>query len=180
MRQPVRRCSRTERTTSDSVGGEGSNDPAEVERALSVLTTEHYALQMIRSATVFDAGNRAGHYLTTVSAALVALGLISQVASPRRLAVLVMLIFFCLYLIGLTAALRAVESSIEDVRCGLAIGRIRSYYRAAVPAASAHLTPRQWSGELGVAHRGGHRGPVSVSASPSQPEHWSALPEPSV
>jgi len=96
--------------------------------ALTILTTEHYTLQMVRTATIADATGRAGHLLTTISASMIALGFVAQIVSPRVLLTLVLVIFSGLFLIGLATLFRAVELVIEDVQAGLGINRIRHVY----------------------------------------------------
>jgi hypothetical protein len=102
----------------------------EVDRtsALTILTTEHYTLQMVRTATITDATGRAGHLLTTISASMIALGFVAQVVSPRMLLTLMLVIFTGLFTIGLATLFRTVELTIEDVQAGLGINRIRHIY----------------------------------------------------
>src|SRR5687768_11913843 len=96
--------------------------------ALTILTTEHYTLQMVRTANIADATGRAGHLLTTISASMIALGFVAQVVSPRVLLTLMVVICSGLFLIGLATLFRAVELVIEDVQAGLGINRIRHVY----------------------------------------------------
>ncbi|WP_189251978.1 hypothetical protein [Lentzea flava] len=96
--------------------------------ALTILTTEHYTLQMVRTATITDATGRAGHLLTTISASMIALGFVAQVVPPPVLLTLVLVVFSGLFLIGLATLFRTVELSIEDVQAGLGINRIRHVY----------------------------------------------------
>jgi hypothetical protein len=110
-----------------------------VDRMLTVLTTEHYALQMIRGSTVFEASNRAGQYFATLSAVLIALGLAAQVVPTRVLLGLSCGLFSGVYVIGLITFSRAIESAIEDLRCGMGINRIRHYYQEAAPSAAPYF-----------------------------------------
>ena len=96
--------------------------------ALTILTTEHYTLQMVRTATITDAASRAGHLLTTISASMIALGFVAQVVSPQVLLMLTLVICIGLFLIGLATLFRTVELTIEDVQAGLGINRIRHVY----------------------------------------------------
>ncbi|NKE62370.1 hypothetical protein FXN61_38805 [Lentzea sp. PSKA42] len=96
--------------------------------ALTILTTEHYTLQMVRTATIADAASRAGHLLTTISASMIALGFAAQVVSPQVLLTLMLVIFTGLFLVGLVTLFRTVELTIEDVQAGLGINRIRHVY----------------------------------------------------
>jgi hypothetical protein len=96
--------------------------------ALTILTTEHYTLQMIRTATITDAASRAGHLLTTISASMIALGFVAQVVPLKVLLTLMLVIFTGLFAIGLATLFRTVELTIEDVQAGLGINRIRHIY----------------------------------------------------
>jgi hypothetical protein len=96
--------------------------------ALTILTTEHYTLQMVRTATITDASSRAGHLLTTISASMIALGFVAQVVSPQVLLTLTLVICVGLFLVGLATLFRTVELTIEDVQAGLGINRIRHVY----------------------------------------------------
>lgn len=96
--------------------------------ALTILTTEHYTLQMVRTATITDAASRAGHLLTTISASMIALGFVAQVVPLKVLLTLMLVIFSGLFAIGLATLFRTVELTIEDVQAGLGINRIRHIY----------------------------------------------------
>lgn len=96
--------------------------------ALTILTTEHYTLQMVRTATIADAAGRAGHLLTTISASMIALGFVAQVVPFKVLLTLMLVIFTGLFLIGLATLFRTVELNIEDVQAGIGINRIRHMY----------------------------------------------------
>lgn len=53
------------------------------DRLLTILTTEHYTLQMTRGSTVAESSGRVGHYLTILSGAVITLGLLAGVAEPQ-------------------------------------------------------------------------------------------------
>lgn len=109
---------------------------SEVDKAstLTILTTEHYTLQMIRTATIADATGRAGHLLTTISASMIALGFVAQLVPLQVLLTLLLVIFSGLFLIGLTTMFRTVELAIEDMQAGLGINRIRHVYGELEPS----------------------------------------------
>lgn len=102
--------------------------PGDKSSALTILTTEHYTLQMVRTATITDASSRAGHLLTTISASMIALGFVAQVVPPKVLLTLMVVLFTGLFAIGLATLFRTVELTIEDVQAGLGINRIRHIY----------------------------------------------------
>lgn len=103
---------------------------AEVDKtsALTILTAEHYTLQMARTATITDAASRAGQLLTTISASMIALGFVAQVVPAKVLLALMLVLFTGLFAIGLATLFRTVELTIEDVQAGLGINRIRHVY----------------------------------------------------
>jgi hypothetical protein len=82
---------------------------------ISMLTTEHFALQGARSATISDASGRASLYLSTVSGTLLALSLLgnaTELGVPFVVAALVLaptLIF-----LGVVTFVRVLESGLED------------------------------------------------------------------
>jgi hypothetical protein len=50
-----------------------------LERALQIMTTEHFVLQTARAATIQEANQRASLFLTSVSSATIALAFVAQV-----------------------------------------------------------------------------------------------------
>ncbi|HUA48085.1 MAG TPA: hypothetical protein VMA77_22800 [Solirubrobacteraceae bacterium] len=108
--------------------------PALPAAALSMITTEHFALQGARSATISETTGRAGMFLSAVSGGLVALGLIataSRVGSAFYAFGLVLLP--ALALIGLMTFERVLQSGIEDHGYARRISRLRSFYFEEVP-----------------------------------------------
>ncbi|ANZ40127.1 hypothetical protein BBK82_32935 [Lentzea guizhouensis] len=117
---------------------------------LTILTTEHYTLQMVRSATIADASSRAGHLLTTISASMIALGFVAQLVPLPVLLTLVLVICSGLFLIGLATLLRSVELGVEDVQAGLGINRIRHMYGDIEPATRDVFVRQVHDDTLGV------------------------------
>ncbi|HTX13337.1 MAG TPA: hypothetical protein VME22_32265 [Solirubrobacteraceae bacterium] len=102
--------------------------------ALSIITTEHFALQGARSATISETTGRAGMFLSAVSGGLVALGLIataSRVGSAFYAFGLALLP--TLALIGLMTFQRVLQSGIEDHGYARRISRLRTFYFEEVP-----------------------------------------------
>jgi hypothetical protein len=96
---------------------------------LTVLTTEHFALQGGRGSTVSESGTRSALYVGAVSSGLVALGFVGQGGDDRdTFNWFALVILPTLYLLGLFTFVRLVQSSIEDMFLGRAINRIRQYY----------------------------------------------------
>jgi hypothetical protein len=100
------------------------------QQLLTALTTEHFTLQGARAQTLAESSSRATVYVGAVSSSLVALGFIGQVSevgAPFRIFALIVLP--TLYALGVVTHIRIVECGVEDVRYGIAINRIRGYYR---------------------------------------------------
>lgn len=78
--------SATERPPASAEGGPPSVGPTHLAdaRALTILTTEHWALLTARSLVYNEAFARAGMFLTFSSATLVALGFLAQATSFAR------------------------------------------------------------------------------------------------
>jgi len=97
---------------------------------LTMLTTEHFTLQGARANTVSESTARAGLYVGSLSASLVALGLLGQSSSGRTaFDAFVLVVLPALYAVGTFTFVRLAESSVEDLTYGRAINRIRGYYR---------------------------------------------------
>jgi hypothetical protein len=100
------------------------------QRLLTALTTEHFTLQGARSQTVTESSARASLYVLSVSSALIALGFISQVSDVGDLFnTFALTVLPTLYVLGVITFIRLAECGVEDWRYGLAINRIRGYYR---------------------------------------------------
>jgi hypothetical protein len=105
----------------------GAPDP---EQLLTALSTEHFTLQGARSQTMSESAARASVYVFAVSSALVALGFIGQVSDVGDVFhVFALTVLPTLYLLGSVTYVRLVECGAEDFRYGLAINRIRHYYK---------------------------------------------------
>jgi hypothetical protein len=99
-------------------------------RLLTALTTEHFTLQGARSQTMSESSARASVYVFSVSSALVALGFLAQISEVGDVFnVFALIILPTLYLLGSVTFVRLVECGAEDFRYGMAINRIRNYYK---------------------------------------------------
>jgi hypothetical protein len=112
--------------------GDDDGDQAHVPSnpaVLTVLTTEHFALQGGRGSTVSESGTRSALFVGAVSSGLVALGFVGQGGEDRDTFNWFALVLLpTLYLLGLFTFVRLVQNSIEDIFLGRAINRIRQYY----------------------------------------------------
>lgn len=104
---------------------------------LQALTTEHFALQSGRSATISESASRSSLYLTTVSSAVVALALAAQVKNLGVLFALAILpvVFF----LGLVTYGRLLQTGVEDTIYARAIGHIRRFYSQIDPTRAAYF-----------------------------------------
>ncbi|MDQ3879701.1 MAG: hypothetical protein M3295_01255 [Chloroflexota bacterium] len=104
------------------------------EQIATFLTTEHYALQSIRSGTIADSNGRTALFLGTLSGSLVALALVGQVSQlGEPMFLLAMVVFPTVLFIGLVTYLRVLQVALEDILCMLGIARIRHYYQQMAP-----------------------------------------------
>ena len=97
---------------------------------LTALTTEHFTLQGARSQTASESASRASLYILSVSSAVVALGFIGQASQiGTTFDVFALTVLPTLYVLGVFTFVRVVECGAEDFRYGVAINRIRNYYK---------------------------------------------------
>jgi hypothetical protein len=100
------------------------------QQLLTALSTEHFTLQGARSQTLTESSARASVYIFAVSSALVALGFIGQLSDIGDVFnVFALTVLPTLYVLGAVTFVRLVECGAEDFRYGLAINRIRHYYK---------------------------------------------------
>jgi hypothetical protein len=105
-------------------------DAADRQELLTALTTEHFTLQGAGSQTMSESASRTMLYIGAVSSTLVALGFIGQVSEVgNAFDVFALTVLPTLYVLGAFTFIRVVECGAEDFRYGLAINRIRGYYR---------------------------------------------------
>ncbi len=136
---------------------ERSSDPRTA--AVSFVTTEHFALQSARSATISESTGRATMFLTSVSGGLVALGL---VATATRLGTtffaMALIVLPALAFIGVVTWARVLQSGVEDFGYARRIARLRAYYFDNAPELDAYLLrvpESEWLNVLGL--RSGRR-----------------------
>jgi hypothetical protein len=105
-------------------------DAPDRQELLTALTTEHFTLQGARSQTASESSSRASLYILSVSSALVALGFIRQASQTgTTFDVFALTVLPTLYVLGVFTFVRVVECGAEDFRYGVAINRIRNYYK---------------------------------------------------
>jgi hypothetical protein len=105
-------------------------DSPDSQQLLTSLTTEHFTLQGARTQTMSESSSRASLYILAVSSTLVALGFIGQLSEVGdTFNVFALVALPTLYLMGAVTFVRLVECGAEDFLYGLAINRIRGYYK---------------------------------------------------
>ena len=126
--------------------------PAKRSDLLSIVTTEHFTLQGARATAISDANGRTGFFLATLSAVVVALAFVAQLSGGLSdtfllfAAILMPMLLF----IGLATFERLLQLAIENIRCVVAINRLRHYYLEIAPELSAHITLSPFDDMAGV------------------------------
>ncbi len=106
--------------------------------AVTFITTEHFTLQGARSATIAESTGRATMFLTSVSAGLIALGLVATAARlGTAFYAFALVLLPTLAFVGLVTFERVLQSGIEDHGYARRIARLRAYYFDHAP----ELTP---------------------------------------
>lgn len=126
--------------------------PAKRQDLLSIVTTEHFTLQGARATAISDANGRTGFFLATLSAVVVALAFVAQLSgglSDTFLLFAAILLPMLLF-IGLATFERLLQLAIENIRCVVAINRLRHYYLEIAPELSAHITLSPFDDMAGV------------------------------
>jgi len=122
---------RNRRTYEGRVVTDEHDTSADDARLITALTTEHFALQSMRSTITSEAGTRASLYIGALSSTLIALGFAAQFEdafAPFAGAALPALV-----ILGFFTYVRLAETSVEDLHYLGRIQRIRSYYRRLTP-----------------------------------------------
>jgi hypothetical protein len=116
------------------VGAANTGGPTPVQIRLQILTTEHWSLLASRSLAWNEAFSRAGMYLSTLSASIVALGLIGGIdrfgdAFFAFAFVILPVDFF----VGIGAWMRIAASNYHDAQTLIGMNRIRGAYLEIAP-----------------------------------------------
>src|SRR5215469_5367877 len=101
---------------------------------VTIITTEHYNLQMGRAMTVADANGRCTLFIGAVSGALIAIAFTGQVSRMGTAFFVFSLVLVpSLVLMGLITFERVLQSAIEDLTYARGIMRIRHLYLEYAP-----------------------------------------------
>src|SRR6516225_10199523 len=123
-------------TTINAAAGGTGPQPA----AVTFITTEHFTLQGARSATIAESTGRATMFLGSVSAGLVALGLIAtatHIGAPFYAFGVVLLA--TLSFVGLVTFERVLQWGLEDHGYAQRIARLRAFYFDCAPEITSYL-----------------------------------------
>jgi hypothetical protein len=139
-------------------GATGGADPRPA--AVAFVTTEHFTLQGARAATIAESTGRATMFLGSVSAGLVALGLI---ATATRIGTMFytfgVILLSTLAFVGFVTFERVLQSGIEDRGYAERIARLRAYYFDCAPEITSYLAsvpPPQRLAIMGLRLRAGY------------------------
>jgi hypothetical protein len=109
-------------------------DPASGTTRLQILSTEHWSLLASRQLAWSEAFSRAGMFVSTLSAAMVALALIAQASAFSSVFVLFALVILPLVLfVGVGTFLRLAASNYHEQQCVIGMNRIRGAYLQMAP-----------------------------------------------
>ena len=118
------------------------------------MTTEHFTLQGARTAAITESTSRATIFIGSVSAGLVALGLI---ATATRIGTAFyafgLILLWTLSFLGFVTFDRALQSAIEELHYAERIARLRAYYFDFAPELTAVWAPiihPCWSDSMSV------------------------------
>src|SRR3979490_78976 len=132
----------------------GGASPA---RRLQILSTEHWSLLASRSLAWNESFSRAGMFLTTLSGAIVALGLVGGATGFGDAFTLFALVILPVVLfIGVATWIRLSASNYHETLCVIGMNRIRAAYLELAPdleryfVMSAHDDPRGIGITMGV------------------------------
>jgi hypothetical protein len=115
--------------------------PASRQDIIQMLATEHFTLQSARSITISDTNGRTSFFLGTLSSVVVALAFMAQLSGVGQAFVVFALILLpTLLFIGLVTFERLLQLGIENIRCVVAINRVRHYYLEVAPELGPHFT----------------------------------------
>jgi hypothetical protein len=108
--------------------------------AVSFVTTEHFALQSARAATIAESTGRATMFLASASGGLVALGLVATAAGVGTAFYAFGLVLLpTLAFVGLVTFERALQTGLEDYLLHRRIELLREYYFSEAPELRKYL-----------------------------------------
>jgi hypothetical protein len=120
--------------------GEGDGERGQHPSAANFVTTEHFALQGARAATIAESTGRATMFLTSASGGLIALGLVATATGVGTAFYAFGLVLLpTLAFVGLVTFERALQIGLEDQLLVRRIARLREYYFHEAPELQRYL-----------------------------------------
>src|SRR5215831_18102073 len=118
----------------------GTGEPRASPSAASFATTEHFALQSARAATIAESTGRATMFLASASGGLIALGLVATAAGVGTAFYAFGLVLLpTLAFVGLVTFERALQIGLEDHLLLRRIALLREYYFREAPELHQYL-----------------------------------------
>jgi hypothetical protein len=118
--------------------GDAEKDPRP--SAVNFVTTEHFALQSARAATIAESTGRATMFLTSASGGMIALGLVATATGVGTAFYAFGLVLLpTLAFVGLVTFERAVQIGLEDYVLMRRIALLREYYFREAPELQGYL-----------------------------------------
>ena len=129
-----------ETTSSDQDARTGAGGATPRPSAVAFVTTEHFTLQGARAAAITESTSRATIFIGSVSAGLVALGLI---ATATRIGTAFyafgLIVLTTLSFMGFVTLDRVLQSGVEELHYAERIARLRAYYFDFAPELTNYL-----------------------------------------
>jgi len=129
---------------------------------LQILSTEHWSLLASRSLAWNESFSRAGMFLSTLSGAIVALGLVGGASGfGDHFTLMALVILPIVLFIGVATYIRLGASNYHEAQCVVGLNRIRAAYLELAPdleryfVMSGHDDPRGIGVTMGVQPGGG-------------------------
>jgi hypothetical protein len=120
--------------------GAGDAETSTRPSAVSFITTEHFALQSARAATIAESTGRATMFLASASGGLVALGLVATATGVGTAFYAFGLVLLpTLAFVGLVTFERALQTGLEDYLLHRRIELLREYYFSEAPELREYL-----------------------------------------
>jgi hypothetical protein len=111
-----------------------------VQKAVQILSTEHFTLQSGRGNTISEANGRVNMFLASLSSVLIAVAFVGQIShfgGAFRLFILVLLP--SALFVGTVTFARVIELTAEDMLYTFGINRIRHFYVEVLPELSDYF-----------------------------------------
>lgn len=151
--------------TTAATGGAGSEAQAEIARRAQFLTTEHWSLLATRSMSWNEAFSRTSMFLSTLSAATVALALAGPVMAFGGMFPLFALVVLSVTLfLGVATYVRLLQVNNEDLLWVFGMNRLRGAYSRISPGIEKEFVAGWTVDRAGIART---FGAVNVTSDPS-------------